>query len=72
MWGNLQIDAPRTHPGKNKPELNILLRRKNLYSMMIQESVKHALATGAERIIFQAGAAAAWAQWRPKLPSIKR
>ena len=66
VWGNLQIDFPSVTPEEVAPEIAILLRRRNLYQMMVQEVIKHALTRKMERIIFQAGTAAAWAQWQKK------
>ena len=67
VWGNIQIDLPRRLTATAAPELDIILRRKNLYALMVQEAVKHALRAGKNRIIFQAGSAAAWAQWNSKI-----
>ena len=71
VLGNLQIDAPASCPGKNSPELNIILRRRNIYAGMIHEALKHAVAAGMKRIIFHAGSAAAWAQWQTKIVTEK-
>ena len=66
LLGNLQIDAPPASQHYST-KLNILLRRKNLYTVMVQEALKHAVSSGKERIIFQAGSAVAWAQWQSKI-----
>ena len=67
VWGNLQVDTKVT-AAQAGPELGILLRRQNLYQTMVQEVIKHSLSAGCERVVFQAGSAAAWAQWGKVLP----
>ena len=67
VLGNLQLDVPGELPPEADGKIKLLLRRKNLYRTMVYETLRHALTTGVERIIFQAGSAAAWAQWQTKV-----
>ena len=52
--------------GRAKPLGRELRRKKNLYGIMIQQAVKHALSRARTEIMFQAGDACEIAQWRQK------
>ena len=63
LFGNLQIDD-RGEISWSDPAMGQELRRpKNIYGLMIQQAVKHALQTGRREIMFQAGDACEIAQW---------
>ena len=61
VLGNFQIDALPTGPDAGLKK--IILWRKHLYRTMVHLAAHSARREGAERIIFQAGGGAAWAQW---------
>ena len=64
LFGNLQIDDKGKHAWPEPYLGHELRRKKNIYLMMVQQAVKHALQWGHSEILFQGGAAAEIAQWR--------
>ena len=64
--GNLQAESPNAAGWTNKTAQRLLTGRKNIDREMVQQAVKHALARGKTRIIFQAGSAVEYAQWGGK------
>ena len=64
LFGNLQIDARAPGDWQNKALAQEVRRPKNIYNMMVQQAVKHALETGQKEILFQAGDAVEIAQWQ--------
>ena len=64
LFGNLQIEDKGTELWHTPALGRELLRPKNIYGMMIQQAVKHALQTGQKEILFQAGDAVQISQWR--------
>ena len=63
LVGNMQIDLREPLSGSGEEELAPLHSPRNIQTLMVQEAVKHALAAGKEKIIFQGGAAVELAQW---------
>ena len=66
LFGNMQIDDKGKRDWARKTLGRELRRKKNIYGIMIQQAVKHALSTGHKEILFQAGDACEIAQWRQK------
>ena len=63
LFGNLQIDDKGEKDWAHKTLGRVLRRPKNIYRMMIQQAIKHALAAGHRNILFQAGDACEISQW---------
>ena len=71
LIGNMQIDSKKDNWEKSaKGEL--LGQTSNVYRVLVQETIKHALTLGAKKIIFQAGYAAEIAQWGNSRDFIER
>ena len=66
LFGNMQVDDRGKEDWTNKALGDELRRSKNIYGMMIQQAVKHALENGFRKIMFQAGDACELAQWKVK------
>ena len=66
LIGNMQIDDKSSALAwADKAKGSVLLKRSNIYKMMIQEAIKHALDENKDSILFQAGHAADLAQNEP-------
>ena len=63
LFGNMQIDARDLSDWAWPERGEIMLQKKNIYGMMVQEAVKHGLASGKEKIMFQCGDANEFTQW---------
>ena len=63
LFGNMQIDDTDKEGWENQNIGNILLQKKNIYGMMVQQALKHALENNKKTILFQCGDANDLAQW---------
>ena len=64
LIGNMQIDDKGNGSNWDDEVTGaIMLKKNNIYSAIIQESIKHAIMAGKNKILFQAGYAAELAQW---------
>ena len=63
MFGNMQIDA--RDPDKwDIPAIGALfLKKRNIYGMMVQQAIKHAIERKKTEILFQCGDANEYSQW---------
>ena len=66
LIGNLQIDENPKRHWQASPVTPVLRQSKNLYLNMLQEAIKTARSRGADKIVFQAGSAAVYAQWNKR------
>ena len=62
LIGNIQVDDKDRNSWKNQLVGQIMLMKKNLNSMMIQQAIRHAWAAGKREIVFQGGDAALCSQ----------
>ena len=63
LIGNLQIDDTKPEHWESPDVGRILLKPKNIYGMMVQQALQHAINTGKKEILFQSGDANDIAQW---------
>ena len=63
LFGNMQIDSQNPSSWPDSARAQIMLQKKNIYGMMIQQAIKHALERGKKEILFQCGDANEFSQW---------
>ena len=63
MFGNMQIDARQPELWEDPGVGEIMLQKKNIYGMMVQQALKHAVEQGRKEILFQCGDANELTQW---------
>ena len=68
LIGNMQIDDKYPDRWGDKNKGAVMLTKKNIYASMVQEAIKHALEKNYGEILFQAGDAVHYSQWRVKNP----
>ena len=61
--GNMQIDDLGYLGWEDRQLGKVLLQKKNIYSMMVQQALKHALGRGKNEVLFQCGDANEISQW---------
>ena len=62
--GNLQIDKSPVEDWTDPELRKLMTRRANVQADLVRQTIVHALAQGCKKIIFQAGDAVEYAQWR--------
>ena len=63
LFGNMQIDARKPELWEDPRRGELMLQKKNIYGMMVQQAIKHAVEGGKKEILFQCGDANELAQW---------
>ena len=63
LIGNMQIDCSKKGRWGDKDAANILMKKKNIYQIMIQEAINYAIKKRRKKILFQSGSAVEISQW---------